>query len=195
MALNMNTLDEQYWSERYQTRQTGWDMGMPSPPLTRYFDQLSDKDLSILIPGAGNAYEADYLTEQGFSSVTICDLSAAPLARFEGHPMVKAVHGNFFDLEGAFDLIVEQTFFCALDPVLRPSYVEKCYQLLKPGGKVAGVLFKSHFENPGPPFGGDREEYEILFGNKFHIKEMSDAYNSISPRFGNELFVIFEKSV
>lgn len=193
--MNKENLGEQYWTERYLNRETGWDVGMPTPPLTEYFDQLSSKDLHILIPGAGNAYEADYLANKNFSQVTVCDLSAEPLKRFAGHTVVKTIHGNFFDLKGTFDLIVEQTFFCALDPMLRSEYVQKCHNLLKPGGKVAGVLFKSHFEKAGPPFGGTRDEYEILFGEKFHIKEISDAYNSIPPRFGNELFVIFEKRI
>lgn len=193
--MNKENLGEQYWTQRYIQNETGWDMGMASPPLTAYFDQLVSKDLSILIPGAGNAYEADYLSEKEFKHITVCDLSSVPLKRFEGNKKIHAIQGNFFELEGSFDLIVEQTFFCALDPELRMAYAEKCYQLLNPGGKIAGLLFKSHFEKQGPPFGGTKEEYQILFGNKFHIREMSDAYNSIPPRFGNELFVIFEKGI
>jgi len=53
--------DELFWSSKYQEGQTGWDMGEVSPPIKAYIDQLTNKDLSILIPGAGNAYEAAYL--------------------------------------------------------------------------------------------------------------------------------------
>jgi len=170
-------------------------LGYASPPLVVYFDQLVNKDLAILIPGAGNAYEADYLFKAGFTNITICDLSAHPLKKYEGHPVIKTIHGDFFELRPYFDLIIEQTFFCALDPTLRANYRDQCFDLLRPGGKLAGLLFKTHFEKPGPPFGGHQDEYQILFGSKFHIKELSDAYNSITPRFGNELFVIFEKRV
>ena len=43
------------------------------------------------------------------------------------------------------------------------------------------------------PFWRHKEEYKYYLETNFILKEMSDAYNSIPPRFGNELFVIFEK--
>ena len=43
-------LSKEYWEERYATGETAWDMGIVSPPLKAYFDQLTNKDLSILIP-------------------------------------------------------------------------------------------------------------------------------------------------
>ncbi len=55
------TLDKTYWKYRYQQKQTGWDIGFASTPLVTYFDHLNDKDIKILIPGCGNAYEAEYL--------------------------------------------------------------------------------------------------------------------------------------
>ena len=54
---------------------TGWDIGGPSTPLVKYFDQLADKQRKILIPGAGNAYEAEYLWAQGFSNVHVLDIA------------------------------------------------------------------------------------------------------------------------
>lgn len=62
-------LDADFWNERYSSQQTGWDIGSPSTPLKEYIDQLTDKDIRILIPGCGNAYEAEYLHQQGFSNV------------------------------------------------------------------------------------------------------------------------------
>jgi hypothetical protein len=49
-------LDRDYWSKRYQTNETGWDVGTPSTPLKEYIDQLENKNIKILIPGCGNAY-------------------------------------------------------------------------------------------------------------------------------------------
>ena len=51
-------LNQEFWAKKYVSGETGWDMGMVSPPIKAYIDQLENKDLSILIPGAGNAYEA-----------------------------------------------------------------------------------------------------------------------------------------
>ena len=72
-------LDKDYWSTRYQENQTSWDVGEITTPLKNYFDQLTNKDLKILIPGAGNGYEVEYLFNNGFTNVTVIDLSELPL--------------------------------------------------------------------------------------------------------------------
>ena len=65
--------DQDFWSEKYQSGQTGWDLGEVSPPIKAYIDQLDNKEMSILIPGAGNAYEAAYLYEKGFKNITVLE--------------------------------------------------------------------------------------------------------------------------
>jgi hypothetical protein len=42
-----------------------------------------------------------------------------------------------------------------------------------------------------PPFGGSKEDYTELFANKFDLKVMEWAYNSIKPRRNSELFIHF----
>ncbi|MFK7812517.1 MAG: SAM-dependent methyltransferase, partial [Maribacter sp.] len=75
--------EENYWTQRYQEEKTGWDIGYPSTPLKEYIDQLEDETISILIPGAGNAYEAEYLWKQGFQNVNVMDISEFPLKQFQ----------------------------------------------------------------------------------------------------------------
>ena len=67
-----------YWEERYKKGETGWDAGAITPPLKEYIDQLTDKNLRILIPGAGNGYEFDYLIENGFQNVFVVEISLVP---------------------------------------------------------------------------------------------------------------------
>lgn len=190
---HMDLFNEDYWSGRYQNGSTGWDIGYVSTPLKVYSDQLTNKTQKILIPGAGNSYEAEYLFSQGFHNVWVMDLSAAPLEnlkkRVPDFPDQQLLQQDFFDHQGQYDLILEQTFFCALDPGLRPAYVKKAAALLKPGGIIAGVLFKIPLFDDHPPFGGKQEEYELLFGQSFRIDIMEEAHNSIPPRAGNELFI------
>ena len=102
------------------------------------------------------------------------------------------LHGDFFEVNDTFDLILEQTFFCALHPSLRPHYVSKMSELLQPKGKLIGLLFDFPLTNEVPPFGGSKEEYINRFGPKFEIKKLERAYNSIKPRENKELFFIFE---
>lgn len=193
----MEQLNNIFWQKRYEENQIGWDLGNISPPLKAYFDQLSDKNLKILIPGAGNAYEAKYLFNEGFRDVTVLDWAKAPLENLQkdipSFPSKNLIQEDFFKHIGAYDLIVEQTFFCALNPNLRDKYVEKMHQLLKPKGKLVGLLFDAELNDAYPPFGGCKEEYLTLFSKKFNIKTIGTAYNSVKPRMGNELFIIFEK--
>ena len=62
--MNNNEFTEEYWTNRYQNNDAAWDLGAPSGPLKEYIDQLNNKELHILIPGAGNAYEAEYLFDK-----------------------------------------------------------------------------------------------------------------------------------
>ncbi len=189
-------LDAYFWSNKYQLNQTGWDIGYASTPIVSYFDQLINKNLKILIPGCGNAYEAEYLFRIGFKNIYILDFVEETLQKFKekvpDFPKTQIVYKDFFMLEDKFDLIVEQTFFCALLPEQRKEYVSKMKSLLKPDGKLMGLFFDAEFEKPGPPFGANRKEYIKLFSQSFNIKTLEKCYNSILPRMGNELFFIFE---
>ncbi len=193
-------LDKEYWNNRYQIGQTGWDVGEASAPLKEYINQLADKNIAILIPGCGNGYEAEYLLQNGFTNITLIDIAPAAadalktkLKEWDGKQL-HIICGDFFELNETFDLIIEQTFFCALPPVLRNDYVNKMADLLKEKGKLVGVLFNRSFEG-GPPYGGSKAAYELLFAQKFNIKIMEDCYNSIAARAGTELFIVVEKAV
>lgn len=189
-------LNANYWDKQYQSRETGWDLQGVSPPLRTYIDGLTDKNIRILIPGCGNAYEAEYLIEQGFKNVTVIDIASTLVetlkAKFEGKN-IRILHGDFFEHQETYDLILEQTFFCALNPSLRERYAVKCFELLQDGGKVAGLLFNIVFEKPGPPFGGSKEEYVKLFHSLFELQQFDTCVNSVKPRAGNELFIEMSK--
>ncbi len=182
---------------RYQTNNLGWDIGYVSTPLKEYIDQLTDKTQKILIPGAGNSYEAEYLHNSGFTNVFVLDFSKTALQNFlsrvPSFPLNHTILENFFDVQGSFDLILEQTFFCALDPVLRPQYAQQMHRLLAPKGKLVGVLFCVELNKDKPPFGGSKEEYIPYFEPYFQIKKMETAYNSIPPRKDSELFITLVK--
>lgn len=194
----MEELNAQYWDERYRNDDFGWDIGSVSPPLKAYIDQLSDRDLKILIPGAGNAYEAEYLHAKGFANVYVLDIATVVFDNIRGRvpsfPGNHFIQEDFFTHRGQYDLILEQTFFCALDPALRKSYVSKMHTILKPAGKLVGVLFGHPMNADKPPFGGSLEEYEGLFFPAFQKRIFGPCYNSIEKRAGLELFMILENT-
>ena len=85
-------------------------------------------------------------------------------------------------------MIIEQTLYCAIDPLLRNDYARKSAELLDTGGKLVGVLFNRTFDS-GPPFGGSKEEYLECFAPYFKSCSMEICDNSAEPRSGNELFI------
>ena len=189
--------NELYWNKRYEEKNMGWDIGYISTPLKEYFDQLTNKELKILIPGGGNSYEAEYLFNKGFTNVYVVDVSKTALENFSkrvpNFPKKHLLQKNFFDIDTNFDLIVEQTFFCAINPNLRAAYAAKAYDLLNPKGKVVGLLFDAPLNTDKPPFGGCKEEYINYFKPYFKITIMENAHNSIQPRAGRELFFRIDK--
>lgn len=188
----------EFWQQRYEKDSIGWDMGEVSPPLKAYIDQLpaSAKDQAILVPGAGNAYEVGYLHEQGFTNVILVDFALAPIEAFaKRYPDFPAEHlicADFFNLspeQYQFDWLLEQTFFCAINPSRRDEYVQQMAALLKPDGKLIGLLFDKEFGRNEPPFGGTKEEYQQRFERHFKIDVMEPSYNSHPARQGSELFI------
>lgn len=190
-------VNSEFWAARYRENRTGWDIGHISTPLKEYIDQLENKDLKILIPGSGNSYEAEYLFNKGFTNVFICDIAAEPLQNFKkrlpGFPEDHLLQEDFFNLKDTYDLILEQTFFCAIPVNKRPDYAEKSFDLLAENGKIAGVFFDFELKADGPPFGGSKEEYLTYFSPYFKIDIFERCYNSIKPRQGSELFFKFTK--
>ena len=183
----------QHWNQRYLQENTPWDIGAPSPPLINFATKYISKEARILIPGAGNAYEAEALHRLGYPEVFVCDWAPEPIQRFArrvpSFPRSHLIVQDFFSLRGRYDFILEQTFLSALSPSSRPEYARQCHSLLTPDGVMAGVLFKIQFPFEGPPFGGSIEEYEALFSPLFHIIKLETARDSIRPRAGSECFI------
>jgi SAM-dependent methyltransferase len=196
--MSKEKLDALYWNNRYLNQNTAWDIGSVSTPIKEYIDKIEDKNLTILIPGAGNAYEAAYLVSKGFTNIHVLDIAPTLVEnlkhKFAENPQVSLHCQDFFMHQGNYDLILEQTFFCALNPSLRLNYIDKMHELLKVQAKLVGVLFDTEFEREGPPFGGRIDEYYALFSDKFNILLLEKCRNSILPRAGKEAFIMAEKT-
>ena len=190
-------LGETFWNNQYDAHTTGWDLGEVSPPVKAYIDQLTNKDVRILIPGCGNTYEADYLLKKGFINITVIDIAPTLVAqlkeKYQGNQHIKIILGDFFKHEGEYDLVLEQTFFCAINPPLRKDYMAKMKELLAANGKLVGVLFDREFEQQGPPFGGCKRQYETLFEKDFNFNTFELCNNSFVKREGSELFINLSK--
>ena len=156
-----------------------------------------NKNAAILIAGCGNAYEAEFLLNNGFTNITLVDIADTPVKhlqeKFKNQKAIKILCEDYFEHNATYDVMIEQTFFCAIDPTERSNYAKKAQSLLKENGILTGVLFDQEFENDGPPFGGNREEYKEYFQPYFNFTIFETCTNSIPQRQGSELFIVFTK--
>lgn len=190
--------NKDYWDKRYIEGKAGWDVGYAVPSLTEYFDQIKNKKSTILIPGAGNAYEVEYLFRKGFKNVFLLDFAPRPVQNFirrmPDFPKNQIILEDFFEYQGQYDFIVEHTFLTSFTKEVRTKYAQKVHELIKPGGRFIGLLFNHEFDFDGPPYGGTPEEYKDLFLPYFEFDVFEIAYNSIKPRRGRELFLNLKKT-
>ncbi len=193
----MQEFDKKYWNKLFNDNRIGWDIGYVSPSIAEYFNQVENKEAKILVPGAGNAYEVEFLYENGFKNIFMLDFSEEAVKSFKKRysklPDNQIITQNFFEFEGKFDYIIEQTFFTSFHPSKRTIFAEKIHSLLSENGKYIGLFFNHEFGKNYPPFGALIETYKQLFDKYFHFKTFETAYNSIKPRKNRELFFIFEK--
>ena len=182
----------QYWENRYVEKKIGWDIGYANKVLTSYVESNHSKESKILVPGAGHAYEVASLFNSGYKHIEATDFSISAkenfIVRNPTFPEEQYLLNDFFKLKGSYDVILEQTFFCAINPELREAYVEQMHNLLNEGGVLYGLLFV--MDKPdGPPYGGTTAEYIKLFSSKFEIKQMVECTESIEPRLGTEIII------
>lgn len=189
-----------YWNDRYLNDDIGWDIGEISRPIKHWLDNYKEQNKKILIPGGGSGFEAGYAYEKGFKNTYYLDFSTVAVNKFKktfpSFPETQIISKDFFslsDFDGFFDIIIEQTFFCAIQPAMRLRYVNKIYDLLQKNGIVVGLLFNLEFKNDTPPFGGTKTDYKLIFESKFNVLKMEPCINSIAPRAKNELWFCLKK--
>ncbi len=193
-----------FWNARYDSREDGWELGAPAPPLARLLKESPPPPGRAAVPGCGRGHDVGLLARHGFDAVgfDFSDRAIAEAARL-GHRVLQrdvfALAGEFAD---AFDVVWEYTCFCAIDPSRRPDYVEVLASILKPGGELLALFYplkktesgrssapKSGATEDGPPFGVERDEVERLLGARFRIEQASAPADSIDRRKGYELLV------
>ncbi len=193
-------LNPQFWSARYREGGLGWDLGEASPPYVNLWESGEMKTGAMLIPGCGRGWEAVFFAQRGFE-VTAVDFApealdeASRLARDAG-ARIETRRLDFLDppteLSGRFDVILEQTCFCAIHPTRRPFYVAAAVHCLKPGGEVIGLFYHTG-EQGGPPFDTDPEDVRRLFSPFFKIEHFAVTPHSHPRRREREWLGRFRK--
>lgn len=192
-------LESSFWEDLYKKDQTGWEMNQPSPVFVDMLPRLKMPRSRILVLGCGSAQDAAYFAREGHR-VTAVDFSPTAIKK------AKAQFGHIENLtfqiadafalpasfRGSFDMIVEHTFYCAIDPNRRDELIKTWRQCLTDQGQVIGVFFAME-RKFAPPFGGTEWELRQRLKDHFQFLFWGRWHQSIDGRYGKELFVLAHK--
>lgn len=182
------------WEARYRERDMPWEKGGPSPGLV---DFLSREPVHgrVLVPGCGFGHDVRALAATADEVVGL-DIAPSGIEGAKRFPKIgneRYVVGDLFDLpaelRGSFDWVWEHTCFCAIDPALRPAYVEAVAGALKPGGKLLAVFYLNpgnDHPDEGPPFEVSVAELDRLFLPRFTLDREWLPQNAYPGREGRE---------
>ena len=131
-----------FWQERFEKKQTGWDRGAPSPQLLAWLESGALQPCRIAVPGCGSGWEVAELARRGFEVVGI-DYTPAAVKRTRALLSTQGLRAKVLQADvltnqpdKPFDAIYEQTRLCALHPDHWVDYARQIRQWLKPQGSL-----------------------------------------------------------
>ncbi len=144
---------KQHWEQVYSTKASdsvSWFQEHAALSIQMIHNTGLGKDAAIIDVGGGASKLVDDLVAEGYSDVTVLDLSAAAIAvakqRLGQH--ADSVHWMESDITRAnfpvhrFDIWHDRAVFHFLtDPADRQAYVERVMRAVRPGGHVIVATF------------------------------------------------------
>ncbi len=203
--LNKNNINPEYpnfWNQKYNNNDAQWDTGAPTPIFVNWSKTLKNSRKKILIPGCGKGHDAIFLARKNHDIYAV-DFSSKAISFLkkkskENKVSLNAICKDFFQLNqyyGEMDIILEYTFFCAINPNLRLKYIKETSRLLKNGGLFVALLLpiNKNINEGGPPYGLELDKTIKQFEKYYKVLQCKKSHLSIKPRLDSEIFVIMRK--
>jgi len=179
-----------YWRERYRKGEAGWDLGGPCPVFAELLrSPRAPPRGRTAFPGCGRGHDVGLFRAHGYDAIGF-DFAVEP----EGVPFEAL---DVFQLgarhPGGFDVVVEYTCYCAIDPARRAEYAESLRRALRPGGVLVALLFPVDGREGGPPFAVAEEEIRTVLGRGLRLDHWETPAASVPARLGRERLALFTK--
>ncbi len=178
----------EFWQQRFESNETPWDRGAPSPHLSALLEsgRLSSdpgRPCRILVPGCGSGHEVELLAVRGFRVVALdyapaaVERTQARLERLMESPAgarvmcAEVVQADVLEwtAPAPFDVVYEQTCLCALHPDHWARYCSQLHSWLRADGVLHALFMQvSRPQLPpgeiaGPPYHCDVNGMRALF--------------------------------
>ncbi len=191
---------QEFWQERFEKKETGWDRGGPSPQLLAWLDSGELQPCRVVVPGCGSGWEVAELARRGFEVVGI-DYTAAAVDRTrarvtEQGGLAEVLRADVLSYLPAqkFDAVYEQTCLCALHPAHWLAYSQQLHQWLKPDASL-WVMFMQMIRPAatlegviqGPPYHCDINAMRVLFPERDWIWPKPPYAQVAHPNLSHEL--------
>lgn len=166
----------EFWQERFEKREMGWDRGAANPQLLAWLDSGALQPCRIAVPGCGSGWEVAELARRGFQ-VTGLDYTPAAIEKTRALLDAQALKAEVVQADvlsyqpaRAFDAVYEQTCLCAIHPDHWLQYTRQLHQWLEPGASLWALLMQvirpaASEEGlvQGPPYHCDINAMRALF--------------------------------
>ena len=188
------------WERHYEEKDLRWDLDEVAPPFEHLWKERNILPCKAIVPGCGAGHEVIFLAKKGFN-VTAVDYTYGAIKLIESafeknNYSGEVLRQDFFKLDceynEKFELILEHTFFCAINPNMRQAYVETTKRILKAGGYLIGLFYETN-EDGGPPFNTHQKDIEKYFSDSFMIESLSKTSHSAEQRREKEWLAVLKK--
>ncbi|KAK4513945.1 uncharacterized protein ATC70_005952 [Mucor velutinosus] len=193
------------WESKWQTGNTQWDAGKPSPALIDLVENEETKKLipehgQGLVPGCGSGYDVVFLaskdrhmTGMDFSQTCVDKLvKDHPDASAHNYDFICADFYKFKAPEEGYVLAYDYTFLCAMEPYMRPAWAQKYAEIIQKDGILITLMYPLDNHEGGPPFALNEQVYSELLSAHFDLVFIKDAVGHPS-RIGKEKIAIWKR--
>lgn len=171
----MSGPDVEFWQQRFAAGQTPWDRGAPSPQLADWIEAGAiPAGARVLVPGCGSGHELVALAQAGFEATGVdyaahaLDRAREGLQRAARSATLVQADVTAWQPPQPFDVVYEQTCWCALHPDHWTAYARQLHRWLEPGGTLLLLAMQclrpsaSEGRIEGPPYHLDIQAVRAL---------------------------------
>ncbi|KAL5718913.1 methyl halide transferase [Ranunculus cassubicifolius] len=192
------------WEKCWEQELTPWDLGKPTPILIRLLESGKLPNGRVLVPGCGTGYDVEAIASE---ERYVVGLDVSEIAVTKARELFSSSRNadhfvflkeDFFNWHptSLFDLIFDYTFFCAIEPSMRPAWASRVHNLLKPDGELITLMFPIDDIVGGPPYKVSVADYEeVLRPLGFKALSVIDNELAVGLRKGREKLGRWKRSL